>query len=414
MTVFLEALRQAFRTLRAHRLRTLLTLFGVVWGTAAVVFLMSWGAGVRVMMDRGMTKTGNNMVQVWAGKIGEEFTPAVDRRHLWFTQGDVELLRRRARIPEVIGAEGQFWGVVSFRERTLSADVRGIEPETAVIRGIPMAFGRGITRSDVSHLRRVAVLGSRAKQKLIGARGSLGSRIRIKGQAFEVVGILAPVGTQLSRDGDEIDDQFWIPITTMFALGRRGDLDEDVVDRILFRVADRDLLEPAQSEVRGILAAQLRVAATDTEAIGMFSPIGFLKHFNLGLMDTTMLLLSLATLLIGGIGVMNMMIDAVHERRSEIGIRLAVGARRRDIIGQFFLESFTITALGGAAGLLGAIGACWVLTLLHVPDLIPIPILQWNVVALALAVMILVGFIAGVVPAWRASQVDPALTLRME
>ncbi|MEE8556510.1 MAG: ABC transporter permease [Myxococcota bacterium] len=412
--ILLEAIRQAFRTLRAHRLRTILTLFGVVWGTAAVVFLMSWGAGVRVMMEHGMTRTGNNMVQIWAGKIGEEFTPAVDRRNLWFTPADVDAVRARARIPDKVAGESQWWSPVSFRQKSLSVDVRGIEPDMIAIRGVGIAAGRGIRRSDLNGRRRVAILGARTKDTLLGPAGWLGSRIRIRGQPFEVVGILSPVGVQLSRDGDEIDDQIWIPMTALFAFGKRWDMDEDVVDNIFLRVPERSLLDPAQSEVRGILSERLRVPTTDTEAIGMFSPIAFLKHFNLGLLDSTMLILALTTLIIGGIGIMNMMIDAVHERRSEIGIRLAVGARRRDVIWQFFLESFTITALGGLIGLLTAIFSCWVLSLLQVPDLIPVPILQWDVVFLAFAVMISVGFAAGVVPAWRAAQVDPALTLRMD
>jgi ABC-type antimicrobial peptide transport system permease subunit len=126
------------------------------------------------------------------------------------------------------------------------------------------------------------------------------------------------------------------------------------------------------------------------------------------------MILAIGTLLIGAVGVVTMMLDSVHQRRSEIGVRLAVGARRRTVIGQFFLEAFMITGLGGLIGLAAGLLAYAALSQLEVPDLIPVPILQWNVVVMALVVVILTGVFAGVVPAWRASKVDPALTLRME
>jgi putative ABC transport system permease protein len=412
--MIVESLRQAGRTLRAHRMRAFLTLFGVMWGTAGLIFLMSWGAGVRVMLDRGMTKTGKNMVQVWAGKIGEEFTPAADRRWLWFTLEDVDAVRSRARIPDLVGAESELWSVVDFREKSLSMDVRGMEPETMRVRGVPLSGGRGISPDDVRDRRRVAVVGSRAREKLLGPSGWVGARIRIQGYPFEVIGVLEPVGIQLSRDGDEIDDQVWIPITALFSFGKRYGMDEDVVQKVLFRVPDRELLEPAQSEVRAILADRLGVAPTDTEAVGMFSAVAFLQNFRLGEMDGTLLVLALATLVIGGVGVMTMMLDSVHERRAEIGVRLAVGARRRDVVGQFFVEAFALTLLGGLVGMAAGIGSCWLLGRLEVPDVIPVPILRWDMVALALVSMILVGISAGVVPAWKASGVDPAETLRME
>ena len=127
-----------------------------------------------------------------------------------------------------------------------------------------------------------------------------------------------------------------------------------------------------------------------------------------------MFVLATATLVIGGVGTLNMMLDSVHERRMEIGVRLAVGARPRDIVVQFFTETFTVVSLGGLFGVALGIGGCLVLGSLQVPDLVPVPILSWEIVALALTVMSSVGLVAGVVPAWRASRIDPAETLRME
>jgi ABC-type antimicrobial peptide transport system permease subunit len=127
-----------------------------------------------------------------------------------------------------------------------------------------------------------------------------------------------------------------------------------------------------------------------------------------------MLLLAISLLAIGGVNLLNMMLESVHERRQEIGVRLAIGARRRDVIAQFFLETFLITLVGGIAGLALGIAGCVLLGMLDVPDIIPVPVLRIEIVVTAFAVVTFVGVAAGVIPAWRAARVDPAYTLRME
>jgi len=153
-----EVVREALRLLLAHKLRSLLTLFGLVWGTAAVIFLVGWGRGVRDKLELGFFKAGRNMGEVWAGRVSEEFTPAVDRRFLWFTPADVE------------------------------------------------------------HRRRVVLVGDLVRRRLLGPEARLGTWIRIGGIPFQVVGLLAPVGTQLSADRLAVDEQVWVPISTVFTL----------------------------------------------------------------------------------------------------------------------------------------------------------------------------------------------------
>jgi putative ABC transport system permease protein len=409
-----EAVREALRLLWAHKLRSALTMFGIVWGTAAVIFLTGWGEGVTSMLERGFFKAGRNMGEVWAGKVSEEFTPAVDRRYLWFTYGDLEALRQRARVPELVGGEAWEMLPATSGPRALTIDIRGIEPETAEIRGVRLAAGRGISRSDLQHRRRVVVVGAKTRRRLLGPEGRIGSWIRIAGQPFQVVGFLEHVGTQLSRDRMEIDEQVWIPITTLQALWPRWWTDEFVVEKILYRIPERRLLPESKREVRAILADRLGVAADDEEAIGVWSSIDMLNRLPLEQQKGLLFVLAAATLVIGGIGVLNMMLDAVHERRQEIGVRLAVGARRRDVVGQFFAETLTICLLGGVTGALLGIGACALLGSLTLPELVPAPELRPGIVAVALCVLVGVGVAAGVVPAWRAARVDPAVTLRME
>jgi putative ABC transport system permease protein len=410
----LEAIRQAMRHLWAHKVRSTLTLFGLVWGAAAVIFLVGWGRGVTVMLEDGFFRSGKNMGEMWPGKLSEEFTPAVDRRYLWFTLDDVELLRKRARLPELIGAESWEMLPVAFRQRALSADVRGMDPEATQIRGAPLAAGRNISHSDLEHRRRVAVLGHRMRGRLLGADGGIGSWIRIAGKPFKVVGLLDRVGTQLSRDRMELDDHIWIPITTLQAHWPRWWTQEFVVTKILYRMRDRHLLLDTEREVRAILAARLRASPDDQEAVRIFSSVKMLNTLPLDEMNGLLFILAAATLVIGGVGTLNMMLDAVFDRRQEIGVRLAVGARRRDIVWQFFLETLTITALGGMIGVGLGIASCWLLAGIDAPDLVPVPILEARIVFLALGVLGGVGLLSGVIPAWRASRIDPALTLRME
>jgi len=412
--VIREAVRQALRTLRAEGWRTALTLFGIVWGTASVVFLMGWGEGLQIMFEDGFTRSGKNMAVVWAGAVGEDFTPAADRRHLWYELDDAAAVRRRARLPDLVAGEAREWASVGFRQRSLSYNVRGIEPQVLGLRGTRIAEGRAIQQADVDLRKRVAVIGAEARRELFGAESALRSRFRINGESFEVVGVLGPVGTQLSYDGSPTDEQVWIPITAHAALWPREWTDAVVADRILFRVPDRQLYDAASAEVRAILAERLRVDPEDEEAIGIFSTIQVLRKLPFDASEGLMFIIGVGTLLIGGIGVLSMMLDALQERRIEIGLRLAVGARRRDVLLQFLVETLTITGVGGAVGIALGVGGCVVLSLLQVPDLIPLPVLRLAVVQLAVGFVVAVGVAAGVVPAWRAARVDPAETLRMD
>jgi len=410
----LQIARSALLTLRSQKLRTALTLFGMIWGTASVVFLLSWGIGVEKMIEDGFGRVGRNLVYVFAGKIGQNFTPAHDRRELWLTRKDVDALRAGLRHADAVLGESRGWYAVAHGETMLTRDVRGVEPAHLALRGVRVAAGRAISQADLDGRRRVALLGDKARRRLLGPDGRVGATIRIRGMPYAVIGFLAPVGTQLSRDFDEIDQQVWIPLTALLAEGSRYGVDDDVLDMIVLRARDRRVYDDLKAEVHAILARQLSVDPGDDEAIRVISPIEALRKIPIDQMRGLFLILAVTTLAIGGIGILNMMLDSVQERRQEIGVRLAVGARRRDVVAQFFLETLAITAVGGIVGLLLGIAACAALARLHVPDVIPLPILRAWTVWLALGIMGLVGLAAGIIPAWRAAGVEPSITLRAE
>jgi ABC-type antimicrobial peptide transport system permease subunit len=246
--------------------------------------------------------------------------------------------------------------------------------------------------------------------------------VRLGGIPFRVVGILGRVGTQLSRDGEAIDDQIWVPLSTHFVHWPNPWIAEDMLGTILVRVRDRGLLDQTEAEVRRILAERLGVAPDDREAVPTFSTLAMLRKVPLDEQNLVNFLIAATTILIGGIGVLSMMIDSVRERRVEIGIRLAVGARRRDVLLQLFLETAFLAGLGGALGVaLGVAGS----ELLGSPalragippalnDLIPVPALKPRMIVGAAVLLAATGLLSALVPAWRAARIDPALTLRAD
>ncbi|MBM4266110.1 MAG: ABC transporter permease [Deltaproteobacteria bacterium] len=411
---FAQIVRSALLTLQTQKLRTALTLFGMIWGTASVVFLLAWGLGLERMLESGFTRLGKNVVHAWPGKIGEDFTPAADRRELWFTPAEVEAVEKGVRNADLVLGESRGWYPVTYGSTLLTRDVRGVEPRHMHVRGTRIAAGRAITRADVGSRHRVAVLGDTARQKILGPEGRLGATIRILGTPFEVIGFFERVGTQLTRDADEIDEQVWIPITALHGIRPGRGADREVIDIVVLRARSRETYDDLKTEVRSILARQLGVSPDDEEAVIVMSPIENLKAMPIDQMRGMLFVLAVTTLGIGGIGILNMMLDSVQERRQEIGVRLAVGARRRDVVGQFFLETLVVTGVGGLVGLGLGVGLCALLGSLHAPDVIPLPILRAWIVWTALGVMTLVGVLSGLIPAWRAAGVDPSVTLRAE
>jgi putative ABC transport system permease protein len=412
--VLLDALREAAFTLARHRLRTVLTMFGVFWGTASVVFLMAWGDGLAQMLEQGFTKVGRDLGLSFAGRVGEQYRPVSDRRQLSFSREDVAALRRLAHGVGPVAGETLAWSVVSHRQRTLTMDVRGIEDLCFSLRVVTLAAGRRITRSEVAKRRAVAVLGAKARRRLLGGARAVGAQIRIDGRPFEVIGVLREIGPQLWRDRSDIDDQVWVPITALAAAQDRASDDEPLVDYVLFRFPGWRRYPAARQEVRRILSRRLRVSAQDAEAVYVVSATETLRQIPIEQIQSVLLALAVATLGIGGVGVMSMMLDAVQQRRAEIGLRRAVGARRYHIVLQFMLETAVLLALGGTCGILcGSLGALG-LEALGLPDLVPVPVLRLSIVVTALGVMTAIGVLAGVLPALRAARVEPASILRTE
>lgn len=408
--MLLATIREALFTLRQHRRWAALTTFGIVWGTASVILLVGWGVGVHRMVDRGMQKVGKNLVFVMAGRIGEDLSPAEERRQLLFEMEDVEAVRRSARHIERISADIMLWSAARRGSTLRVTNVRGVEPDMRDLRDVTIAAGRFLTADDLRFQRRVAVLGQKARERLFGPRPALGASVVLDGRRFTVIGLLDDVGNQLSRDGPLMDEQIWIPATTAMVLQPWAQ-----VNKLVLRPPSRERNADVQREVRRVLAERLHVSPHDEEAVFFLSMIDYLSGFDavFTTLKVFLLLLSVTTLGIGGIGVMNMMLVAVNERRREIGVRLAVGARRREVVAHFLVETLVITLAGGVAGMALGFGGCLLLGS-FASDLLPAPVLVPEVALVAIIATTLVGVGAGVAPAWQAARTDPAESLRAD
>jgi ABC-type antimicrobial peptide transport system permease subunit len=267
---------------------------------------------------------------------------------------------------------GELWeiGAATHGGRARITDLRGMDPEAIEIRGVPLAAGRRITRGDLAPAPRGAA--RRRVRRPAAAGEGVGTWIRVEGKPFQVVGLLAPVGMQLSQDRMLIDKQVWAPLSTVQVLFPRFWTDEPVVSNIIYRMRDRREVAEAKREVRAILADRIGVSRDDDEAVMGWSSIEMLNRFPLDQNKGFLLILAITTLGVGGIGVLSMMLDAVHERRQEIGE--AAVARARGVVLQLFAETLAVTSVGGSRAWRSASSAVSRSGSVEVPDLVPVPV----------------------------------------
>jgi putative ABC transport system permease protein len=390
-----EAWRVAFAALRANRLRSGLTMLGVVIGVAAVVALVAIGTGAKREVERQVEGLGSNLLVVVPGQIDFSSAPTVSRLTLSDVDAVTRIVGDRSRVAVTV-TSGE---TVRAGTRSRFSTVDGVLETTPGVFVRSLSRGSYLTRSDVDTARRVAVLGSAVARTLYPDRDPVGQQVAIAGVRFRVVGVFAPLGQSLGVDRD---DEVHIPITTahrLFATNR--------VDGIAIKAPDRARIGELGQRIVGELSQ--RHPDTEFSAVTQEQILGVLGDI-LGVLTGVLAAIAGISLLVGGVGVSNIMLVSVRERTREIGLRKAVGARPRDIGVQFLLESVLLTSLGGIAGIALGIGAA-----VLVAQLSPVPAaVTWWSLALAFGVSAGVGIIFGVVPAQRAGRLDPVVALRSE
>ncbi len=392
-----ELVAFAIGALRGHRLRTVLSVAGVAVGIAAVVALTALGEGARQYVVQEFSSLGTNLLIVIPGKV--ETTGMMP---FGGTTNDLTLDDYRAvatRIPLVVEAAPLATGteVVRAGGRARSVGVFGTTAELAQVRRLVVGSGRFLTPGDPERGGSEVVLGLKVAQELFGAVSPLGKIVRIGEWRFRVVGVLAPRGRSL---GFDFDDIVFIPVKTSMRMFNRSSL-----FRILVEVGSERNLAPAKQAVIELLAERHR-----TEDVTVITQDAVVSTFNSVFNVLTLALVAIASvsLTVAGVGIMNVMLVAVAERRREIGLLKALGATTKQVLAVFIAEAAVLSSLGGAVGL----GAGWlsIRAFVQIYPTFPAAAPAWAVVA-SLTVSLVVGLVFGVVPARRAARLDPVQAL---
>jgi putative ABC transport system permease protein len=413
--MWLELLKEFFQDIRVHRTRTLLTLVAIAWGTVAVVLLLSFGEGLGYQMQSGLINAGNRIMILYGGETGIQFEGMPKGRKIRLVEEDVEMLHRA--IPEISMISPQYRNSVqlTYGKFSTNTECEGVNPSFEEMRRMyPMAGGRFLNDPDVAAERRVLVLGHKIAGNIFKQENPIGKTLLLDNTPFTVVGILqAKLQTSMNNGPDE--ERAIIPHTTFRIMYGNKD-----VNSIVVRPADPSRQEELKKEIFRVLARKYHFDPTDERTLFIWDFIEAEKMGQKIALGVSIFLFGVGflTLLIAGVGVANVMYAIVKERTREIGIKMAVGARKSYILSQFLFEALFIAFLGGAVGMLISWGVISAVKLIPSSDgpmqFLGKPILSPETMILTAGILGLIGMLSGLFPARKAAGVDPVESLRYE
>ena len=398
--------RIAFRALRRNKLRSVLTALGIIIGVGAVIAMVSIGNGAKAQVEEQIASLGENVILIFSGSVTSSGI-----RTGWGSAGtlkieDAEAIRRE--VPGVIAVSEEVISTsqVSAGNQNWFTRIYGESPEYFDIRQWPLSDGAVFTPQDVRSANKVCVIGRTTASQIFGSESPIGQVLRIKGVPFLITGVLTPKG--LSPQGTDQDDIVIMPYTSAMKRVLGG----TTLRGINVQVASPADLAPAQDQVTELLRQRhnIRAGRDDDFTVRNQQEIAETATATSRVMTLLLGAIASVSLVVGGIGIMNIMLVSVTERTREIGVRLAVGAHGRDILTQFLIEAVSLSLIGGVIGILLGLGTSRVLSVVaHWPTLISIP----SIIA-AFFVSAAVGIFFGFYPARQAAQLDPIEALRYE
>ncbi|MFN9034045.1 MAG: ABC transporter permease [Alphaproteobacteria bacterium] len=406
-----EIVRFAAGAIIAHPLRSGLTSLGVVIGVAAVVMMTSIGLGAQKRVTDTISGLGSTLILVTPLQprtAGGVMGGAGSGQSL--SDADTVAIQRQVQGAAAVAPSVTGMAQVTADGANWNTSIVGVTPEYLEARDLTVASGRMFDDRDARQGRKVAVLGPTVVTQLWGEADPIGKRIRIRGAPFEVVGVLGSKGQ--SSFGRDQDDLILAPLETVRSriIGRR--IKADSVQTIYVKAVSEEELGTVQEEIDAVLRAEHKIQPGEDDDFQTQNLASILEASRAAIGAFTVLLAAIAavSLVVGGVGIMNIMLVAVTERTREIGLRMALGARRRDVLTQFALESVALSLVGGLIGLgIGLLGAAGIAAIGNWPFALPV----WAI-PVALSFSSLVGLVFGAYPAWRAARLDPIEALRRE
>ncbi|MFQ5707664.1 MAG: ABC transporter permease [bacterium] len=404
MNQLITILKEFIQDIRAQKLRTFLTIFGIVWGTVAIIVLLAFGFGFKKQLAINMHGIGEGIVIMFPGKTTKAFEGFGTGRYIRMVASDADLLQREVWGIKAISPEYSRWNTpVRVGGNILNPNITGIYPVYGDIRNIiPERGGRFIDALDMQYRRRVTVIGDAVKAYLFGDQDAIGKQILIGETPFTVIGVMQKK-TQNSSYNSRDKDRVFIPATTFASV-----FGAIYINNIIYQHRDPRQAEAVNDHVRQVLGRRYKFDPTDKDAIWLWDTSQFDKfifYFFLAF-NIFMGVIGSFTLAVGGIGVANIMYIVVQERTKEIGIKRAVGARKFNILLQFFMETFFIITSGALIGFAIAYGITTGLQFIPIKEFVGTPELSPEVALATMAVLTLIGLVAGLMPARRAANLN--------